>query len=89
MNVIFLSGNISDEEYVAETKRLKIEIEKAKQEEKEVNTSNIAAIKQLLDVDLLATYDSMKKEDQRRLWRSLIEEIYIEGTEATGVKPRL
>lgn len=89
LNVIFLSGNISDEEYVAETKRLKIEIEKAKQEEKEENTSNIAAIKQLLDVDLLATYDSMKKEDQRRLWRSLIEEIYIEGTEATGVKPRL
>ena len=89
LNVIFIAGNISDDEYAAETKRIKAEIEKARKQEAESRPVNLDGIKAFLKSDFLEAYKSLPKEDQRRLWRSLIEEIYIEGTNVTGVKPRV
>lgn len=89
LNIIFLSGNIGDEEYAAETKKLKCAIEKAKKAESENRLVNVEGLKQFIGNDFLAAYDTLTKEDQRRLWRSLIEEIYIDGTEVTGIKPRI
>lgn len=89
LNVIYIAGNITDDEYTAETARLKTEIEKARQIEKENRPADLDGIKQFLQSDFLATYDSLEKEDQRRLWRTMIEEIYIDGTTVTGIKPRI
>ena len=89
LNVVFLSGNIGDEEYAAETKKLKGAIEKAKNAESKNRLVNLDGLKQFLGNDFLSAYDTLSKEDQRRLWRSLIEEIYIDGTEVTGIKPRI
>ena len=89
VNVIYLAGNITDKEYTAETKRLKAEIEKARQAESEDRPTDLAHIKEFLQTDFLATYHMLHKEDQRRLWRSLIKEIYVEGTKITGIMPRL
>lgn len=89
LNVIFISGNISDEEYASESNRLKAEIEKARKCDLESCPVNLDGIKAFLQSDFLSTYDSLPKEEQRRLWRSLIEEIYIDGTNATGIKPRI
>lgn len=88
LNVIFMAGNISDEEYTVETKRVKAEIEKARKQERQDQPINLDRIKSLLQTDFLAAYESLSKDDQRRLWRSLIEEIYIDGTSVTGIKPR-
>lgn len=88
LNVIFMAGNIGDEEYAAETKRIKEEIKKAKIQEEDNRPKNLDTIKAFLQSDFLATYNTLPKEDQRRLWRSLIEEIYVEGTNVTGLKPR-
>ena len=89
LNVIYISGNIDDQEYAAETKRLKAEIEKARIQKDKNQPANLDRIKALLQSDFLSAYDSISKEDQRRLWRSLIEEIYIDGTTVTGIKPRI
>lgn len=89
LNVIYIACNITDEEYTTETKRLKAEIEKARQMEEEDRPANLEGIKALLKSDFLSAYDSLTKEDQRRLWRSMIEEIYVEGTNVTGIKPRI
>lgn len=89
LNVIYIAGNISDEEYTSETKRIKAEIEKARQTEEENRPVDLDGIKKLLQTDFLAAYTTLPKEDQRRLWRSLIEEIYINGTTVTGIKPRI
>ena len=56
--------------------------------ELEDRSIDLAHIKELLQTDFLETYHMMHKEDQRRLWRSLIDEIYVEGTKITGIKPR-
>lgn len=89
LNVIFISGNMSDGDYAAETKRIKSEIDKAKQLEYEQRPIDLTAIKAFLSSDFLSTYDTLAKEDKRRLWRAMIEEIYIEGTTVTGIKPRV
>lgn len=89
LNVIYIAGNISDEEYASETKRIKTAIEKAKQETEEQCIVNVEGLKSFLASDFLSVYDTLGKEDQRCMWRSLIEEIYIEGTNVTGIKPRI
>lgn len=89
LNIIFMEGNITDEEYSNETRRLKTAIEKAKDAEQSSRPVNLQGIRQFLESDFLEVYDTLDKEDKRRLWRSLIEEIYVEGTNVTGIKPRL
>lgn len=89
LNVIYIAGNISDEEYAADTQRLKLEIEKARRLEQEERPVDLQGIKTFLSSNFLSTYESLNKEDQRRLWRSLVEEIYIEETTVTGIKPRV
>lgn len=88
INVIYLAGNISDDEYTDQTKRLKADIEKAKQQERESLPANTAPLKEFLKGDFLAIYNTLDKEEQRRVWRSIIEEIYIDKTSVTGVKFR-
>ena len=88
LNVIFIAGNISDDEYAKETSRIKSEIAKAKQQEQEDRPVNIERLRTFCQTDFLATYDSLDKEDQRRIWRSIIKEIYVEGTKVTGIKFR-
>lgn len=88
VNVIYISGNMSDDEYFSEAKRLKQEIETARQAESENRPVDLDGLKKLLQSDFLAAYDSLPKEDQRRLWRTMIEEIHIDGTNVTGIKPR-
>ena len=80
LNVVYISGNLSDEEYAAETKRIKAEIEKTKHEDEECRPVNIEGLKAFLESDVLATYPNLNKEEQRRLWRSIIQEIHVEGT---------
>lgn len=89
LNVIFMSGNISDEEYEKEANRIKAEINRARDAEKENRPINTQAIKDFLKSNIINAYETLGKEDQRRMWRYLIEEIYVDGTNITGVKPRL
>lgn len=79
INIVYISGNLSDEEYTAETKRIKAEIEKAKQEDEEFLPVNLDSLKAFLESDVLTTYSTLNKEDRRRLWRSIIREIHVDG----------
>lgn len=89
LNVIYMAGNISDDEYVSETKRLKAEIEKAKVENQDRAPVDLSHIKQVLNSNILDLYDDLPKEDKRRFWRTIIEEIYVDGCKVTGFKPRI
>lgn len=89
LNTIYLAGNIGDDEYISETRRLKDEIEKAKKEDNTDRPVDLDNLRAFLQSDFLSIYDSLSKEDQRRMWRSIIEEIYIDQTSVTGVKFRL
>lgn len=89
LNTIYMAGNISDDDYLAESRRLKVAIEKAKSQEQESAPPNLETLKAFLQSDFLTIYDSLPKEDRRRIWRSVIQEIQIKGTTPTGIIPRL
>ena len=88
LNIIFMAGNLSDEEYVSETKRLKQSIEAAKRAAQQNSLPNLQAIKNFLSDNALELYDSLSKEDKRRLWRSIISEIQVQGTTPVKIIPR-
>lgn len=89
LNVIYLAGNLTDTEYAAETAKLKTAIDAAKTAETRNRPPNTQAIKDFLSSNFLSIYTTLSKEDQRRIWRTIIEEIQIEGLTIVGIKPRL
>ena len=89
LNTIYMAGNISDEDYMTESRRLKAAIEKAKAQDEQNAPPNLEALRAFLQSDFLTIYDSLSKEDRRRIWRSVIQEILIDGTTPTGIIPRL
>lgn len=88
LNTIYLSGNMTDDEYITETKRIKADIEKAKQQDVESRQINLEGLRNFLQSDFLSIYDTLNKEERRRIWRSIIEEIYVDTTSVTGIKFR-
>lgn len=88
LNVIFMAGNLTDEEYASETKRLKQSIEAAKRASQQTTLPNLQAIRNFLSDNVLDLYGTLSKEDKRRLWRSLISEIQVQGTTPVKIIPR-
>lgn len=89
LNTIYMAGNISDDDYMTESRRLKAAIEKVKAQDEQKAPPNLEALRAFLQSDFLTIYDSLSKEDRRRIWRSVIQEILIDGTTPTGIIPRL
>lgn len=81
LNVVFMAGNISDEDYAKETAALKVKLEKAKQEEKSTRPPDMEVLKNFLQMDFEAMYGTLSPEDKRRMWRSIISEIHYDGTD--------
>lgn len=88
LNVIYMAGNMSDEDYAADTKRIKAQIEMVKNQATDNAPVNVDSIKAFIQSDWRSIYHSLPKEDQRRMWRSILEEIHVDGTSVVGVKPR-
>lgn len=88
LNVIYMAGNISDEEYAAETKHLRADIEKVKQLGQQERPVNIEAVREFLASDFEEIYNTLSLDDRQRIWRTIIKEILIDGTNVTGVVPR-
>ena len=86
VNVSYQAGNMEDAEYLAETKKIKAMIEKASAEETQATETNLDTLKEFLNSDFENIYSSLTKEEKQRLWRSIIDEIVVEGTEAVGIK---
>lgn len=86
-NVAFFAGNMTDEEYAEQTNDLKAQIAKAQaaeaKKEKPVDTE---AVKAFLATDFEGLYETLTKEERRTLWRSVVDEIVLDGTEPVGIK---
>lgn len=89
LNVIYMAGNLSDAEYAAEAKRLNQEITTAQNQQEQNPSPNLELIRNFLEGDFLDIYDTLPKEDQRRIWRSIIQQIHVDGCNITGFTPRV
>jgi len=87
LNVAFFAGNMTDEEYAEQTKTIKEQIAKAQAEERKAEKPiNTEAVKAFLAMDFESIYVTLTKEERRTLWRSMIDEVVLDGAEPVGIK---
>lgn len=87
MNVAFFDGNMTDEEYQEKTTAIKKLIAEAQQEEDQVEKPvDTEAVKAFLATDFESIYETLAREDQRILWRSVISQLVPDGPEAVKIK---
>lgn len=78
VNVAFISGNMLDDEYIAETKALNELIKKAEELEREdVANKDVEPLKQVLEMEFKSIYESLDQEEKRRFWRGIIKQINV------------
>lgn len=84
LEVVYLAGNKSDAEYLAETKEIKALIEKAENEAPPPDR-DVEPLKELLETDFKKIYYSLEPAERKRFWRGLIKEIVLEDNQVKEV----
>lgn len=84
LNVMYMAGNKSDEEYLKEDAELKALIAKAESEAPPPER-DIEPLKAILESDFRSVYDTLGREEQRRFWRGIIKEIVFKDKDIVDV----
>lgn len=86
LEVVYMAGNKTDEDYISESKELKMAIEKAESEiPYDPANRDLEPLKKILETDFLTMYKMLDLEDKRRFWRTLLKEIHVKGTSVVSV----
>ena len=84
LEVVYMAGNKTDAEYLAETAELKEQIRQAEMARLDDPAEiDVESLRATLETDFRGIYETLSQEDKRRFWRGLIKEIHVEGN---GVK---
>jgi DNA invertase Pin-like site-specific DNA recombinase len=89
LNVMYMAGNKTDEEYLKEAAELNEEIKKAQVDHCEIVPKDLTKLKEFLASDFTTTYQSLNREEKRRLWRSILTQIHFEGNNPVDVDFRV
>lgn len=74
LNVMYLAGNMPDEEYLKEDAELKTQIAKA-EDELPPPERDITPLQELLKTNFEEIYKTLDQEEKRRFWRGIVKEI--------------
>ena len=86
LEVVYMAGNKSDDEYMKEQKEIKDAIKKAESEgPTEQSDASLKILKETLDSDFKNIYETLDDEDKRAFWRYLIKEIHVKGNDIVSV----
>ena len=86
LEVVYMAGNKTDAEYLAETAEIKEQIRQAEMERlDEPDETDIEALRATLETDFRGIYETLEPEDKRRFWRGLLKEIHVEGNNVRAV----
>lgn len=77
LNVTYMAGNKTDEEYLQEDGEIKALIAKAESEAPPPER-DLEPLRETLNSDFESIYLTLEPEDKRRFWRSIIKEIQVE-----------
>lgn len=80
LNVIYMSGNKTDEDYFKEDAEIKLEISKAEKELEISKPRKVDHLKELLETDFRTMYATLEEEEKQEFWQDLIKEIQIDNT---------
>ena len=86
LEVVYMAGNKTDAEYLAETADIKEQIRKAELELlDDPAETDVDALRATLETDFRGIYETLSQEDKRRFWRGLIKEIHVKGNSVQSV----
>ena len=86
LEVVYMAGNKTDAEYLAETAELKEQIRQAELELlDDPSEVDIDALRATLETDFRGIYETLSQDDKRRFWRGLIKEIHVKGNHVQSV----
>lgn len=87
LDVVYMAGNKTDEDYLKEQKEIKDELQKAMADEPEnVANRDISILKETLSSDFKTVYSTLDDEGKRAFWRYIIKEIHVEGNDVALVR---
>ena len=86
LDVIYMAGNIDDDEYLTQQKELKSAIQKAESMVAQMpENKDVSNLKEMLETDFKSIYHTLDDIDKRRFWRSLIQRIYVKDNSIVSV----
>ena len=85
LNVMYMAGNIEDDDYLKQDAELKAQLEKL-EESAPPKPKDITPLKELLETDFRSLYSEMTEEERQGFWQRLLKEIVMDGKQIKEVK---
>ena len=85
LNVTYMAGNKTDEEYFKEDAEIKLAISKAEKELEISRPRKVDHLKELLETDFRTMYSTLAPEEKQEFWQDLIQEIKLDGKQVSKV----
>lgn len=86
LEVVYMAGNKSDDEYIKEQNELKTAIKKAESEiPDDPYDRDVSHLRELVNMDFKEIYSGLDNDDRRRFWRTIVREIHVEGNDVVSV----
>lgn len=80
LNVTYMAGNKTDDEYYKEDAEIKLLISNAEKEREKNKPKNVDHLREMLETDFRAIYaELLDPEDKQEFWQDLIKEIKLDG----------
>lgn len=88
LNVVYMGGGKSDDEYMEELADLKLQLAAAEREESETKDRDLGKLRDFLATDFEGMYALFDREEKRQFWRSIIDSIIVENNSPVDIVPR-
>lgn len=85
LNVVYMAGGKTDEEYTEEMSDLKRLLAEAEKEEVKTAPRDLTKLRDVLESDFEEIYTPLTKEEKRQLWRSVVDTLDVEGNRIVGI----
>lgn len=85
LNVVYMAGGKTDEEYNEEMADLKRLLAEAEKEDVKTAPRDLNKLKDVLTSDFEKIYEPLTKVEKRQLWRSVIDTLEVDGNNVVGI----
>ena len=81
LNIMYMAGNKTDEEYLKEDAEIKVEISSVEKELEISRPRKVDHLKEFLETDFRTAYALFNEEEKQEFWQDLIKEIVLDKTD--------
>lgn len=86
LNVMYMAGGKSDDEYTQEMADLKRLLTEAERAEEDTKPRDLTPLREFLSTDFETIYTTLEPSEKRQLWRSIIDTMPTKGNTIVDIK---